>query len=461
MELQHLGQPFRLSSTFCYVSLLSIALYALQLFLKAAYYTFFGALSKFPGPKLNAFSILPYLWTVWSGNEPASMIALHKKYGPIVRFAPNRISFLGDSQTWKDIYGFQKTGQQLPYKDLHLFNTPLNGTPSIILANDNIHARHRKILSNAFSDKALKEQEPLMKRWASLFQAKLAEKATSGDKVDMVKMLNCTTFDIMADLTFAEPLYMLENSEYSPWVKSIFLSIKKAAIIRCIRYYSALTNYLIDKSFVWIPSIREQQMRHWKYTAERVDRRLATTPDRPDLWSRILAKGQGTGGLSLAEQHSNAGVFMSAGTETTATALSGILFHLARHPEIMQRVKAELNDAFDSKDDLHLEPLARCKYMEAVLKEGMRVYPSVPVGLPRIIPEGGATINGYFIPEGTNVSIPGLASGRADCNWVDPDTFAPERWLGEPKYANDKRDSVEPFSIGPRNCLGKVGLFCP
>lgn len=456
METYSQMAAIHLSSFILYAVLLSALLYAASRFLVSIYYTFYGPLSNIPGPKLNAFSIVPYIRAVWKGDEGRELIALHEKYGKIVRMGPNSISVIGNFQTWKEIYGFQKAGRQLPPKDYRFFGQPVNGVPSLIIADDATHGRQRKIASNAFSDKALKEQEPLLKTWANLMRIKLTEKAKSGEMVDMLKMLNCTTFDIMSTLSFGEPLYLLENSEYSPWVKAIFLSIKRNTILRCIKQYSEFTKALIETAIPMIPSLRAKQLQHWKYTTERVDRRLTKTPDQPDLWSRIIEKSQGPDGLSLAEQHSNAALFMLAGTETTATALSGILFYLAQNPDKMKTIKAEVNDVFDSFEDLHLESLARCKYMEAVLKEGLRMYPPVPIGLGRHAPKGGAVIDGHFLPEGTNISIPHLATYRMSWNWHNPFVFAPERWLGAPEYEKDNRDAWEPFSIGPRNCLGKV-----
>ena len=69
----------------------------------------------------------------------------------------------------------------------------------MIGADDASHSRQRKILSHSFSDKALKEQEPLLKKWAELMRKKLSERADGNDEVDMLKVLNCTTFDVMGE----------------------------------------------------------------------------------------------------------------------------------------------------------------------------------------------------------------------------------------------------------------------
>lgn len=425
--------------------------------LYAIYVAFFGPLSKFPGPVLNKFTQLPLLRQVASGNEAHYHKCLHDQYGTVVRTGPYFVSFIGDAQTWKDVHGFQKAGRQLPQKDLRLYIVAPNRVPSLIPADDATHARQRKILSHAFSDAALKEQEPLLKRWAGLFLSKLMDQADGAQKVDMLKMLNCTTFDIMSDLTFAEPLHMLSNSEYSPWVKAIFGGIKRNMLFRCVRTLHPAVKQCFDTLIPRIPSLRKNILQHWSFTVQRVDRRLAKTPDRPDLWSRILERSKNAETqLTVEEQYSNASLFMTAGTETTATALSGTIFYLSQNPDSLATLKAEVYDAFNSFDDLHLDPLARCRYMDAVLREALRLYPPVPIGLPRVIPKGGASIGGHFVPGGTGVSIPQMPTYCDARNWTDPERFAPERWLGDHKYENDNRGCFEPFSTGPRNCLGKV-----
>jgi len=264
----------------------------------------------------------------------------------------------------------------------------------------------------------------------------------------------------MADLTFAEPLYMLDNSEYSPWVKAIFGGIKFGTGIRAIKMMSSVNRFLLDEILFRIPSLRKKQMQHWKYTTDRVDRRLAKTPDRPDLWSRILEKGDDprseNPGLSLQEHYTNASTFMVAGTETTATALSGTTYHLLRNPQYLNKLQAQLRSTFQSIEEMHLEPLARLPMLEAVLKEGIRMYPPVAIGLPRVSPIGGMVVGEHFVPEGATVYVHHLATYKEEKYFKHPDQFRPERWLGGAEFKDDKLDAFEPFSIGPRNCLGKV-----
>jgi len=166
------------------------ALSVIYYFGSAIYDAYFGPLSKFPGPKLNAISILPAIVTNHAGKDNIDIPALHAKYGPVVRVAPSRISYANGAAGFKDIYGFGKKGI---YKDPEFYNRPFNEVHSIITAGDAQHSRQRKVVSNAFSDRALKEQEPLLKQWVELMRDKMMESAKAGKKADMLKFYNCTT----------------------------------------------------------------------------------------------------------------------------------------------------------------------------------------------------------------------------------------------------------------------------
>lgn len=260
----------------------------------------------------------------------------------------------------------------------------------------------------------------------------------------------------MGDLTFAESLQMLEGSDYSPWVKVIFAGVKTGTRLRAFKIYSKITNYLVENLLFKSEVVRKKQWEHWNYSKERVDRRLARTPDRPDLWTKILERGSGPDGLSVPEHHSIASLFMIAGTETTATALSGTTYQLLTNPDTLALLQKEIRTAFSSFDDLGLESLAKQKYLMAVLQEGLRMYPPVPSELPRVVPAGGAVICGQWVPGGTKVGVHHLATYRNEELFRKPYEFHPERWLGDPEFKDDKLDAMEAFSVGPRNCLGKV-----
>lgn len=203
---------------------------------------------------------------LWKGEDARVKHSLHSRYGPAVRVSPTEISYidteedghgLSGKNAWKDIYGHRLSGKRSFAKDRRLYAIPVNGTTSILSSDDTSHARQRRVLSHAFSDKALKEEEPLFKRWANLLITKLEELSITNRPIDLVAYYNFTTFDIMGDLTFAESLHMLEDSKYSPWVATIFAAIKSMTRLRAIRILPGMTTLL---NLLLTSAIRKKQV---------------------------------------------------------------------------------------------------------------------------------------------------------------------------------------------------------
>jgi len=97
-----------------------------------------------------------------------------------------------------------------------------------------------------------------------------------------------------------------------------------------------------------------------------------------------------------------------AGTETTAGFLAG-LFNLLLLPEnkyILDHLTAEIRDTFKSDADISFEELVKLPYMTAVIEEGLRMFPSAPIGFVRTVPEGGDTISGHYVPGGVHSHSP-------------------------------------------------------
>ncbi|OCK74435.1 benzoate 4-monooxygenase cytochrome P450 [Lepidopterella palustris CBS 459.81] len=417
------------------------------------YSAYFHPLAGFPGPKFRAVSRLPMAASLAQGKFAHDAKALHQKYGSIVRLAPNQLSFTNPA-AWKDIYGHMNNRPSFQ-KDRTNYFVPINGVDSIHSAcDDAVHARHRRLLAHAFSEKALRDQESLMRSYIDLLIDKLHKEVQGpkDGKVDIVRWLNYTTFDLIGDLTFGEPFGCLDNSEYHPWVSIIFESMRAATIIVGTRQFPSFAA-LIGRL---IPSAVTQKMRdHFNLSKERMDRRLAMKTDRPDFVTCMLAQ-KGERSLAPEELHSNSPILIIGGSETTATALSACLYFLNKYPEVYQKLAAEVRTRFTSKDELIVKNLVELKYMTAVIEETMRIYPPVPGYLPRVAPKEGAHVAGEWIPGGTQVTIVGLAMAHSPSNYKDPESFVPERWLeGDQIYASDQKAAHMPFSYGPRNCIGK------
>ncbi|KAL1840908.1 hypothetical protein VTJ49DRAFT_7650 [Mycothermus thermophilus] len=447
-----------------------LEIFLLYLLARGVYSAFFHPLSRVPGPKLYAFSDLPYLYYLLRGEWPERHRQLHDKYGPVVRYTPSAVSFT-TAGAWRTIYGHRigasATVAAFP-KDPKGYRPSESGHPHIVITNDDDHRRQRRVLAHAFSEKALRGQEAIMRQYVDKLISRLRERAVPGEPggsvVDVVKWYNFTTFDLVGDLTFGEPFGCLDSGGYHPWVAMLFDDIRLITVDETLRRkpaLGALVWKLVPKK--WLAS----RMEHWERSRQTAMRRVESgNVTREDFMSYILRNnydgesGGEKGGPTMTpgEIVENANILILAGSETTATLLSGVTFLLLTHPDKYNRLVKEIRGAFATDADITLTGLGGLDYLNAVLEEGMRMYPPVPILMPRIVPGKGENVEGYWIPGGTTVGVPHWASCQSKFNFHDANKFVPERWIAGERdavYENDARDACQPFSYGPRNCLGR------
>jgi cytochrome P450 len=161
--------------------------------------------------------------------------------------------------------------------------------------------------------------------------------------------------------------------------------------------------------------------------------------------------------MSFSETLESTKVLISGGSETSTTALSGILYFLLKNPSTMAKLNEEIRMTFKSDADINMAGVQSLKYTLAVIYEGMRLFPPVPGSLRRVVTPGGRELAGNFVPGGTIVAVDLFSAGRYSKNFARSTEFCPERYLDdiEPEYKNDKQKSVRFFSVGPRDCVGK------
>lgn len=241
-------------------------------------------LRKYPGPILGHATHLTWQIQSYRGRFLMWLHELHQQYGPVVRYGPNYLSSI-DLKTWKEVYGHGVPQWQ---KDPNLLGSDPFGEPvGIMRADDISHARQRKLVAHAFSDKTLREQEGIVKGYVALLVDKIRQDAVKNNgKVDLVAWFNFATFDIMADLTFGESLHQLAGSMYSPWVKSIFSYIKAFQLIGLTTQWPLLTKLLL----LFIPAkLMKERADVFRFATEKVEGRLKKRKvKRADIWSYIL-----------------------------------------------------------------------------------------------------------------------------------------------------------------------------
>ena len=386
---------------------------------KAIYNIYFHPLSKYPGPILAKATKIPVALVAWDGSVSQWINELHNYYrSDVVRISPDELSFIAPS-AWKDIHGLRPGHDEFP-KDLTAFTSLV----SILTANDADHSRFRRLLSHGFSDKALREQETLILTYVHNLISGLKHQAkVSEGKANLSDWFNYTTFDIISDLSLGTSFDCLKNHDYHPWVSLIRDNIKGLLLVdvtACFPPLGSLLRYTVPKKLV------QAKEDHERLSRGKVEHRLKTQTTRPDMVTYALRhRNDEKGGMTDEEIHNNMAFFIGAGSETTATLVTGAIWYLLTNPHCLQQANEEVRGRFSRIEDIKLKAVtADMKYLEAVIDETFRLYPPALAGQSRMAPKGGDTVCGYWIPEGVSAppstEILDSSLQRSTLYWVIP-----------------------------------------
>ena len=389
------------------------------------------------------------------GDLPQRVKQFHDRYGDIVRVGPDELSFT-DPIAWKDIY-IRNFIRPYEYRSA----PPGKDAPNLITASESDHFRFRKVMAPAFS--STPEQEDVVNTYVDMMIHKLH--AIVGDNpsgnsadVDVLKWFNLTTFDIVGHLLWGCSFGCLEEVRYHPWLQ-VISQFKAATIARAAKFYPPLEKILMA---ITPKAAKAGLIQIWRTVETKISQRLQNGSLHTDMISHMVPTQRSSSlrshQMSFPEVEVNAMLIVVAGSESVTTALTGIINYLLRNPLQLQALTHEIRSTFQNEKDMNGTSLSRLPYLDGVLHEGLRLCPTIPDGMRRLVPKGGATVAGQYLPEGTVVSIPQWAAYQSPNNFSSPSVFAPERWLTKSStsdYRTDRKDAFQPFSLGQHNCPGR------
>ena len=141
----------------------------------------------------------------------------------------------------------------------------------------------------------------------------------------------------------------------------------------------------------------------------------------------------------------------AAGSETSATAVDWAMAEMIKNPSVMKKAQDEVRQVFSRKGSVDETGISEMKYLKCVVKETLRLHPSVPLLLPRESREK-CEINGYEIPARTRIIVNAWAMGRDPRYWTEPESFMPERFLDSSIDFKGTNFEYIPFGAGRRIC---------
>ncbi|KAM0426442.1 hypothetical protein ACHAPT_008133 [Fusarium lateritium] len=417
---------------------------------------YFSPLRHFPGPVLASVSRLWRVWSVWTGKNEEHYLAAHKKYGPVVRTAPNELSF-SSATAALDIF---KTGKGLDKTDFYGVFPPLHERDIFTEARESVHRVKKRYASPGFSLQAMRRSTPRIEKAERLLLRKLDECAHSNKACDLGDWLHFFAFDVLGEAAFSTRFGFLEAG----------LDVGGAIeFINRSNWYSGIVGQIPGLD----PFLRRNPLRGYisafaskmplvtRIALDQLESRVRPGNQKASQYTDLLnstmeAQKQNPEALGRGDVFGIAHGAIFAGSDSTASTMQSFMWHVLSRPRVYDALVKEIMSTSLSEMVQYDESL-KLHYFQACLKEAMRVSPAVGLNISRRVPPAGAEVGGLKLSGGTEVAVNGWVVHRdKQVFGQDADDFRPGRWLEADKDTLRAMErSMYQFGGGSHVCLGR------
>ncbi|KAI4520654.1 cytochrome P450 [Schizophyllum commune Loenen D] len=458
MELNGALQP----STASYVFASIVTLLAVYLASVVTYRLFFSPLSSIPGPWYAAVSDVWLTTHVARLQQCMVVDRLFKVYGPIVRIGPNRVAFK-DMAGVKNVYSVHKFDKAPSY--LKMRSTD-DADQAMTFLDAPAHGARRKAWGPHYTMGHLtKFQSDMQDASRQLIEATAAFEGKH--PIDCLVLFRHFTIEIIMATMYGCRLNALKS-----WSAG-----KEVPICQAIGHFPlAITLRGAVPDWLWKLACRfphhgwqkvcssgnanlEFTRKHLRELRQLVESGKNVDDEKMPMVLRLLQYREPATGLPVLQDKDIVAEVLGhtiAGTDTTAITLSYFCWELGRRPDIVEKLRAELDTVMhDSMDIPNIVVLQSLPYLNAFLKEGLRIYGAAPSLLERKTPTAELPFNiaGNALPPDTIVAAQVWSLHRDPAVFPDPDEFRPERWLEGDTTAMNAQ--LFPFGFGTRVCAGQ------
>ncbi|KAI1334255.1 cytochrome P450 [Xylariaceae sp. FL0016] len=348
----------------------------------------------------------------------------------------------------------------------------------LVTMDGDMHVAHRKMVNPCFAASKINALLPTLKTSAAGLTNLLDRFIVAQDHPDGAAVLHCSdlfaryTLDIIGVAVLGKELSNLttrsernggpENDYtfHQAW-RDIFDSYRLGKLILFLapsvpflRWLPLQINYRFKRATAFIFHSVRRLIRERK--AEITDGMAAGTyKGSKDILSFVVEEslpGGAAEGMDEQQLVDHITTFLGAGFETSALALSWVVYALVENQEVQRELRAEASAFFDKHPDPSVADINSLTYAENVIKETLRLW--TPVVMVRQASRD-VTIDGTWIPRGTDVDIFGDALQRNPTIWgEDAEVFDPTRW--DRLTATQASPHVYmAFGAGPKGCIGR------
>ncbi|KAI1852146.1 hypothetical protein JX265_013117 [Neoarthrinium moseri] len=368
---------------------------------------------------------------------------LHKVYGPIVRIAPHEVA-IADLEAFSEIHriggGFLKSA----WYD----NAAVGNEPGIFsMRNPKEHAQRRRMFARGFSKSGLRSNwEDIVRDTVEEAVARIKAEATHGT-TDALKWWTLMAADVVSQLAFGHSFEMVRRGEKSDFNKALEKTLMSGAMQRELPLVFAIMRFIPLESVQRIVTAEDVLYEH----GTKAVMKFREGGGHLNLFSQMISESESNEKSTLSDQTvwREASNLIFAGSDTTATTMTYLTWVVLKMPSLRERLEEEVAALSPGFRDQDLEELP---LLNAVIDEVLRLYGAAPGSLPRNVPEGGATLGGYFLPAGTVVSTQAFTFHRDSAIFPDPLKFDESRFLKPQTPA--QKVAFHPFGAGARSCQG-------
>ncbi|KAF2169453.1 hypothetical protein M409DRAFT_65111 [Zasmidium cellare ATCC 36951] len=440
-----------MASSVFLVIYLSLGALFLQQIAQAFYNVFFSPLRKIPGPWYASITGIPKLYNAiirrkqsrWSHD-------MHKKYGQYVRVAPDEV-LIDDVVAFREVH---RMGTHFLKTKIYKFLNPTPpGQPPYGLFQETDPVRHsnvRRMVSRGFSLGYLRTnwEGTVHERVKAVVEGMKKEAVSNHGEVDIYKWWPLMAGDVISTLMFGECPHAVEQGLDDELIAGYKLNDAGNGFAYSFPYIYHILKWLpipsLKRAWAGNPVLIERGKRAVENSRE--------VSQKANIFATVLAEAERDDPtLSDFEIALNAGVLVFAGTDTTATSLTYLVWAVLSNPSLMQDLENEVAQLQPPYTDEKLESLP---VLNAVIKETLRLYGAAPAPLPRYVPREGAVLGGYYFPAGTTVATQAWTLHRNPKVFENPEVFDHKRWLGGLASREEVKASWAPYGAGSRICIG-------
>ncbi|KAI9507521.1 high nitrogen upregulated cytochrome P450 monooxygenase 2 [Russula earlei] len=414
----------------------------------------FHPLAQHPGPLIHKLSKWWAAYISFRGDQHRYYKRLHDRYGDVVRIGPNELSIC-DASLIHSVLG-QDGLPKGPRWD--------GRTPTLLAQRDPVkHLHLRKPWNRAFSSAALKEYEVILASRTRQLVNCLGDLVhesgrNDGAVLDIAAWFIYFSTDFMGDMAFGGGFELMEAGGDTDGVLALIESgLRISGAVAHVPYVMPFLAAVRGK--------KDSMQRSRTFGRERVLKRLEIGAIRKDLFYYLSGEGLPESDRpSVNEVAQNGLVAIIAGSDTTRSTLTAVIYYLLLNRAAYERLQEEVDSAFPSGEEpLGVLKLSQMEWLNGCINEALRLQPPVPSGSQRSVNKGkGAKVLGKLvIPEETQLFLHTYSIHRDRRYFHAPEAFLPERWLSKGAPAGEHNTAAFiPFSYGPAGCAGKnLGLM--